>query len=308
MRRFRRPAVLHITTVRLMGHAGADAEMAYRSPVEIAADLARDPLVRTARLLVEAGVATPAELMARYDELGWDVRRVAEEVLGEPKLGSASEVTAPLAPRRPVRVSRAVADAAADLIDEAVDPDAGSDIDDDLEFAEAYEERPAVADDAGPAGSARAAGFAEPVGFAEAGGFAEPVGFEKAGGFAEAAEPAHHAVHSHRAPSTDDDTPSTASYPFAPLRAEQEEGGRGAPPHALSRGRRLCRHEHHAAVGVGVVGQRHRHHAGDARFLPLGLGADRAAGGGLAAGRSLRALGGVCARAHSTWTCRSRSA
>lgn len=138
VRRFRRPAVLHLTTVRLMGHAGADAEMAYRSPVEIAADLTRDPLVRTARLLVEAGVATPAELMARYDELGWDVRRVAEEVLGEPKLGSASEVTAPLAPRRPVRVSRAVADAAADLVDEAVDPDAGSAIDDDLELAEAY--------------------------------------------------------------------------------------------------------------------------------------------------------------------------
>ena len=70
-------------------------------------------------------------------------------------------------------------------------------------------------------------------------------------------------------------------YPFAPLRAEAGGGGRGAPPDALSRGRRLRRHEHHAAVGVGVVGQRHRHHAGDARFLPLGLGADRAAGGGL---------------------------
>ncbi|MEU0555453.1 thiamine pyrophosphate-dependent enzyme [Dactylosporangium sp. NPDC006015] len=139
VRRFRRPAILHLTTVRLMGHAGADAEMAYRTPVEIAADLARDPLVHTARLIVEAGVATPSELMARYDELGWDVRRVAEEVLGEPKQASASEVTAPLAPRRPVRVSRAVADAAADLVDEAVDPDAGSDIGDDLEFSEAYE-------------------------------------------------------------------------------------------------------------------------------------------------------------------------
>ncbi|MFF5227029.1 transketolase C-terminal domain-containing protein [Dactylosporangium sp. NPDC000521] len=143
VRRFRRPAILHLTTVRLMGHAGADAEVAYRPAAEIAADLARDPLVHTARLLVEAGVATPSELMARYDELGWDVRRVAEEVLGEPKLASASEVTAPLAPRRPVRVSRAVADAAADLVDEAVDPDAGSDIDDDLEFSEAYEPPPA---------------------------------------------------------------------------------------------------------------------------------------------------------------------
>ncbi|WP_348651093.1 thiamine pyrophosphate-dependent enzyme [Micromonospora sp. WMMD812] len=113
VRRHRRPAVLHLRTVRLMGHAGADAETAYRSPAEIAADLDRDPLAATARLLVEAGVATGEELLARYDDIGWQVRRVAEEVIGEPKLAGAAEVVAPLAPRRPVRVSRAVADVAA---------------------------------------------------------------------------------------------------------------------------------------------------------------------------------------------------
>ncbi|WP_433079367.1 transketolase C-terminal domain-containing protein [Dactylosporangium sp. CA-052675] len=143
VRRYRRPAVLHLSTIRLMGHAGADAEMAYRSSVEISADLARDPLVHTARMLAEAGVATPAELMTRYDEIGWEVRRVAEEVLGEPKLASANEVTAPLAPRRPVRVSRAVADAAAHLgADEPLgepheEPEEEDrELDDDLEFAE----------------------------------------------------------------------------------------------------------------------------------------------------------------------------
>ncbi|HTJ39499.1 MAG TPA: thiamine pyrophosphate-dependent enzyme [Dactylosporangium sp.] len=144
VRRFRRPAVLHLSTVRLMGHAGADAEMAYRSPVEIAADLARDPLVRTARLLVEAGVATPAEVMTRYDEIGWEVRRIAEEVLAEPKLGSASEVTATLAPRRPVRVSRAVADAAAHLADDDLAEDLEGELDDDLEFTPSAPAGPAV--------------------------------------------------------------------------------------------------------------------------------------------------------------------
>ncbi|MEU4782356.1 transketolase C-terminal domain-containing protein [Micromonospora sp. NPDC023633] len=113
VRRHRRPAVLHLSTVRLMGHAGADAETAYRSAGEIAADLDRDPLAGTARLLVGAGVATGEELLARYDEIGWQVRRIAEEVLDEPKLNAPAEVVAPLAPRRPVRVSRAVADAAA---------------------------------------------------------------------------------------------------------------------------------------------------------------------------------------------------
>lgn len=113
VRRHRRPAVLHLGTVRLMGHAGADAEAAYRSPGEIAADLARDPVLATARLLVSAGVATGDELLARYDERGWQVRRIAEEVIGEPKLASAVEVVAEIAPRRPARVARAVAAAGA---------------------------------------------------------------------------------------------------------------------------------------------------------------------------------------------------
>jgi 2-oxoisovalerate dehydrogenase E1 component len=113
VRRHRRPAVLHLSTVRLMGHAGADAEVAYRSAADIDRDLARDPLVATAGLLVAAGLTSPDELIARYDEVGWQVRKVAEEVLGETKLETASDIVAPLAPRRPVRVSRAVADAAA---------------------------------------------------------------------------------------------------------------------------------------------------------------------------------------------------
>ncbi|GAB3861096.1 hypothetical protein GCM10029963_65050 [Micromonospora andamanensis] len=122
VRRHRRPAVLHLTTVRLMGHAGADAESAYRPASEIAADVARDPVVATAKRLVEAGLASGPELLDRYDEIGWQVRRIAEEVLDEPKLADAAEVIAPLAPRRPVRVALAVADAGA----RAAGPDAGA--------------------------------------------------------------------------------------------------------------------------------------------------------------------------------------
>ncbi|WP_347405129.1 transketolase C-terminal domain-containing protein [Micromonospora sp. WMMD1082] len=113
VRRHRRPAVLHLTTARLMGHAGADAESAYRDAGEIAADVTRDPVVATARRLVDAGLASGAELLDRYDEIGWRVRRIAEEVLDEPKLVDPAEVIAPLAPRRPVRVALAVADAGA---------------------------------------------------------------------------------------------------------------------------------------------------------------------------------------------------
>jgi 2-oxoisovalerate dehydrogenase E1 component len=112
VRRHRRPAILHLSTVRLMGHAGADAEVAYRPVTEINRDLDRDPLIGTARLIVEAGLATPEEVIGRYDQVGWQVRKVAEEVLGEAKLTNAADIVAPLAPRRPVRVSRTVAEIA----------------------------------------------------------------------------------------------------------------------------------------------------------------------------------------------------
>ncbi|MEV6847439.1 thiamine pyrophosphate-dependent enzyme [Actinoplanes sp. NPDC051411] len=112
VRHERRPAVLHLSTVRLMGHAGADAEVAYRSTDEINRDLARDPLVATARLLIEAGLLAPDEVITRYDEVGWQVRKVAEEVLSEPKLSSVAEIVAPLAPRRPLRVAHAITEQA----------------------------------------------------------------------------------------------------------------------------------------------------------------------------------------------------
>ncbi|MBT8224734.1 MAG: MFS transporter [Dactylosporangium sp.] len=121
VRKHRRPAVLHLTTVRLLGHCDDDLEGAHRTPGEVSADIARDPVVATARLLVESGFATAEELIARYDEIGWRVRRTAEESLAEPKLGSATEIVASLAPRRPVGVSRAVAEASTAVLTEEAD-------------------------------------------------------------------------------------------------------------------------------------------------------------------------------------------
>lgn len=112
VRRHRRPAVLRLSVVHLIGHTGTGAEVVYDSTADNASDPERDPLVATARLLVAAGLIDPEELIGRYDEIGWQVRKVAEEVLGEPKLKSAPDIAATLAPRRPVRVARAVTDAA----------------------------------------------------------------------------------------------------------------------------------------------------------------------------------------------------
>ena len=78
---------------------------------------------------------------------------------------------------------------------------------------------------------------------------------------------------------------------------------------ALPRRRGVRHHERDDAVDSGVVRQCQRHAAGAARFLSLAVGADRAAGRGLCRPAVLPlGLARACARATSTWTCRSRSA
>ncbi|HWJ67610.1 MAG TPA: thiamine pyrophosphate-dependent enzyme [Nocardioides sp.] len=96
VRETRAPAVLHLHAVRFMGHAGSDVEIAYRTPRAIAADLERDPLLATARVLVERGVRTPARLLEEYDALRAEVEEVAADVRSEPPLATRAEVVAPL--------------------------------------------------------------------------------------------------------------------------------------------------------------------------------------------------------------------
>ncbi|MFI6866317.1 thiamine pyrophosphate-dependent enzyme [Nocardia sp. NPDC050406] len=104
VREHRRPAFLRLRTVRLLGHAGSDVEAAYRRPGDLAADLRRDPVTATGRLLVASGVATANAVLRRYDEIGARVAEAAEKVRREPKLSSAAMVMEPLAPTRPTMV------------------------------------------------------------------------------------------------------------------------------------------------------------------------------------------------------------
>ncbi len=111
----RRPAVLHLRTVRFGGHAGTDVESGYRSVASVRADRARDPLLATARVLVEAGVAPPTAFVQRYLAGRSRMRERAMELLERRRaLSSAAEVMAPLAPRRPDTVATVAARAADD--------------------------------------------------------------------------------------------------------------------------------------------------------------------------------------------------
>ncbi|UXA10347.1 MFS transporter [Mycobacterium sp. SMC-8] len=109
----RRPAFLHLRTVRLMGHAGSDYEPGYRKNDEITADYERDPVLCTARLLVEAGVLTPAQVLDRCEAKRAEVLAVAEEVADLPQLDSPRAVMAPLTDAfdEAVRAGRAAAEA-----------------------------------------------------------------------------------------------------------------------------------------------------------------------------------------------------
>ncbi|MAG33740.1 MAG: MFS transporter [Deltaproteobacteria bacterium] len=103
-RRDRRPVFLHMKCVRLYGHAGSDVQTTYLSRGEIEAAEAQDPLLHTARLLIENDVLSNAEILEIYRETGEETERIAEEAVRRPKLETSAEVMASLLP--PERDSR----------------------------------------------------------------------------------------------------------------------------------------------------------------------------------------------------------
>jgi len=94
----RRPVFLHLSVVRMLGHAGSDVEQLYRTLTDIEAAEALDPVLATARLLVEQGWRTPAQLLATYEELRTRIAALGEEVTRRPKITTADEVVSCLAP------------------------------------------------------------------------------------------------------------------------------------------------------------------------------------------------------------------
>ncbi len=94
----RLPVFLRLDTVRLWGHAGSDIEAAYRTPREIEAMEARDPLLLNARRLVETGAATPGQLREIRERIRARVAEASREAVTRPHLETVEDITAPLAP------------------------------------------------------------------------------------------------------------------------------------------------------------------------------------------------------------------
>lgn len=97
-RQRRRPAFVHMKTVRLLGHAGTDVEVLYHTPRQIEAAEADDPLLHTARLVLERGFLRPDQVVDLYEGHKARLRRIAEEAVRRPKLARAAEVMRPIVP------------------------------------------------------------------------------------------------------------------------------------------------------------------------------------------------------------------
>ncbi|MFN0135298.1 MAG: transketolase C-terminal domain-containing protein, partial [Phycisphaerae bacterium] len=98
VRTARKPAFLHLQTVRLLGHAGTDPETEYHSLQQIEAAEAQDPVLATARIMLEAGYMSGDEILDMYEGIRSRIRRESETLGTPPKLKTAAEVIKPLAP------------------------------------------------------------------------------------------------------------------------------------------------------------------------------------------------------------------
>lgn len=96
----RKPAVLHLSTVRLFGHAGADAEVAYRTKTQIEAELELDPILSSTAVLLASGEVSREQLLLQLDALQQQISRVAAIASSKPKLNTAEQVMASVAPVR----------------------------------------------------------------------------------------------------------------------------------------------------------------------------------------------------------------
>ncbi len=99
-RTLKKPVFLHVRTVRLLGHAGSDAEFVYRELADIEATEKQDPLLHTARILVENNILSVQQTVDIYLGLEQRIAAIGEQAASRPRLTSASEVKQSLLPQQ----------------------------------------------------------------------------------------------------------------------------------------------------------------------------------------------------------------
>ncbi|WP_266159333.1 thiamine pyrophosphate-dependent enzyme [Dyella silvatica] len=100
----RRPTFLHLKTTRIMGHAGTDFEIEWRSIEELVAVEASDPLLRSAAIALESGLYGKTALLDLYETTRKRCFAAAEDADRRPRLTELNDVMKPLAPYTPAAV------------------------------------------------------------------------------------------------------------------------------------------------------------------------------------------------------------
>lgn len=101
----RRPVFLHMKTVRLLGHAGSDMETSYRSVAEIEATEFDDPLLHSARILIENKILSGDAIIDLYENLRDQVERIANVAIARLKIEDPAEIRSSLTACTRPRVS-----------------------------------------------------------------------------------------------------------------------------------------------------------------------------------------------------------
>jgi 2-oxoisovalerate dehydrogenase E1 component len=91
--------------VRLLGHAGSDVEASYNSLARIEATEFNDPLLHSARFVLENGLATADEIVALYKRVEEQVAAIGEYAKTRPKYLKREEVRTSLTACAHPRVS-----------------------------------------------------------------------------------------------------------------------------------------------------------------------------------------------------------
>jgi 2-oxoisovalerate dehydrogenase E1 component len=92
VRTTRRPAVLHLECVRLLGHAGSDADVAYRTQAELDRAADQDPVLRAGVDLVRAGVMDAKAVLALEAKIADEVKAEAELAKQSPRIVTRAAV------------------------------------------------------------------------------------------------------------------------------------------------------------------------------------------------------------------------
>jgi 2-oxoisovalerate dehydrogenase E1 component len=105
-RRTRRPTFLHLKTTRVMGHAGTDFEIEWRSIEELFAVESTDPLLRSAGIALESGLYSKDDLLNLYEATRKRCFAAAEDAHTRHRLTTLEDVMTPLAPYTPAAVKK----------------------------------------------------------------------------------------------------------------------------------------------------------------------------------------------------------